>query len=377
MADSPILGFPLPSSFQNNKITSIDDALLWLEQAANAVLVYSMTGDQTLTPLEYTKHLVFVIDDGGLAADPTLTVPAGVRMFAVRNPTGFIITVGGPSGRTVDVGPGAGAIIVNDSANCDVFGSGGIGAAGPRGPAGGGITWTDGFSSTTTNADPGSGTLRLNNATQHSATAIYISETDDAGNDWSAVLDALDDATSSDKGQIRLYKVSDATHFLVFQLSAVVSHTGYRELTVANLMYSTGSPFTNGDNIGFIFARTGDAPLAEINVWTKPQREAVTVLVDGGTITPDFDDGQNFSLTIAGNRTLANPTNGPGAGITQTGQIIVTEDATGGRTLALGSAWKLAGGGSLVPLNTGANKVTILSYVWISSSYIALSVWAE
>ena len=44
----------------------------------------------------------------------------------------------------------------------------------------------------------------------------------------------------------------------------------------------------------------------------------VVTLTDGATITPDFSQGNNFSVVLGGNRTLANPT-----GITtgQTGVI--------------------------------------------------------
>jgi hypothetical protein len=47
----------------------------------------------------------------------------------------------------------------------------------------------------------------------------------------------------------------------------------------------------------------------EVNSFTAAQRGAITALTDGATITPDFALANNFSVTLAGNRTLANPTN--------------------------------------------------------------------
>src|SRR6056300_1909017 len=67
----------------------------------------------------------------------------------------------------------------------------------------------------------------------------------------------------------------------------------------------------------------------------------VATLTDGATITPDFGANQNFTVTLGGNRTLANPTNIVAG---QTGSIFVVQDATGGRTLSFGANWKFAGG---------------------------------
>ena len=47
------------------------------------------------------------------------------------------------------------------------------------------------FSTTTTNSDPGSGNLRLNSASQASSTAIYASDTDANGVDWTAALEGV------------------------------------------------------------------------------------------------------------------------------------------------------------------------------------------
>ena len=51
-------------------------------------------------------------------------------------------------------------------------------------------------------------------------------------------------------------------------------------------------------------------PYTELDVaqtWTKGQRGEITALTDGATITPDFADSNNYSVTLGGNRTLANP----------------------------------------------------------------------
>ena len=60
----------------------------------------------------------------------------------------------------------------------------------------------------------------------------------------------------------------------------------------------------------------------------------IATLTDGATITPDFGANQNFTVTLGGNRTLANPSN---MVVGQTGSIFVVQDGTGSRTLSFGS----------------------------------------
>ena len=70
-------------------------------------------------------------------------------------------------------------------------------------------------------------------------------------------------------------------------------------------------------------------------------REGVTALTDGANIATDGNEGSMYTVTLAGNRTLDNPTN------TISGQRltwIITQDGTGGRTLAYGTQFKWPGG---------------------------------
>jgi len=109
--------------------------------------------------------------------------------------------------------------------------------------------------------------------------------------------------------------------------------------------------------------------IAKIDVtqtFTKAQRGGVVALTDGATITPDFSAGNNFSVTLGGNRTLANPTNLTAG---QSGTIVITQDGTGSRTLAYGSNWKFSNGSAPV-LTTTANAVDVLVYYVESASRI-------
>lgn len=107
-----------------------------------------------------------------------------------------------------------------------------------------------------------------------------------------------------------------------------------------------------------------------VNSFTKAQRGTVVALTDGSTITPDFSAGNNFSVTLGGNRTLANPTNLTAG---QGGAITVTQDGTGGRTLAFGSNWKFPGG-TAPTLTTTAAAVDVIAYYVESASRITARV---
>ena len=100
--------------------------------------------------------------------------------------------------------------------------------------------------------------------------------------------------------------------------------------------------------------------------WTKGQRGEITALTDGATITVDFADSNNFSVTLGGNRTLANPSNQTAG---QSGAIVITQDGTGSRTLAYGSNWKFPGG-TAPTLTTAANAVDVVAYYVESATRI-------
>lgn len=114
------------------------------------------------------------------------------------------------------------------------------------------------FSTTTTDADPGAGYLRLNNATQNAATVIRADLLDVNGADRTAALDAADDSTSTVKGFFRLQGANDGTDFLDFSITSTASPSGYRNITVVCVNSSAANPFANGDQVVLLFSRTGD-----------------------------------------------------------------------------------------------------------------------
>ncbi len=99
------------------------------------------------------------------------------------------------------------------------------------------------------------------------------------------------------------------------------------------------------------------------HVHTAPTRNSLdsgtSALTSGTTIATNCANGNVFTLTLATNCTLSNPTNLQAGGHYQ---WIVTQDGTGSRTLAYGTAFKWANK-TTPTLTTAASSVDIIDAV--------------
>lgn len=116
----------------------------------------------------------------------------------------------------------------------------------------------------------------------------------------------------------------------------------------------------SGDTING-YAQTGAT-----NTYTGAQIGSISTLTDGATITPNFALNNSFTVTLGGNRTLANPTNLVAG---QSGVIIINQDGTGGRTLAYGTYYDFSGG-TAPTLTTTASAVDMIAYFVVSTTKI-------
>jgi hypothetical protein len=94
----------------------------------------------------------------------------------------------------------------------------------------------------------------------------------------------------------------------------------------------------------------------------------IVTLTDGATITPDFTLGNNFQVTIAATRNLANPT---GVTTGQSGVIFIQQDGTGGYSLSYGTSWDFASA-TAPTLITTANALNALPYFARSTTSIVV-----
>lgn len=167
----------------------------------------------------------------------------------------------------------------------------------------------------------------------------------------------------------------DATGSGSFDGSANLSFA----LTLATTGVAAGTyPVVTVDTKGRVTAgralTVSDLPaaVAETDVnqtWSKAQRGAVTSVAYATTIALDLSLSNNFETTLTGNTTMGLPTN---IVVGQSGMIKVTQDATGGRTMAFNSVFKFAGGTAPV-LSTAANAVDELCYYVDSASRIVIT----
>ena len=127
-----------------------------------------------------------------------------------------------------------------------------------------------------------------------------------------------------------------------------------------DLVFGQGS--TVGNNVAFSI---------DENQLTNFSHAAIgstqTASISGSTVL-DFQTYQNFILTFGGAVTLANPST---EAVGQSGFIIIIQDGSGSRTLAIGTDYETAGGAGLT-ISTAANAVDVVPYVVKADASIQL-----
>lgn len=126
----------------------------------------------------------------------------------------------------------------------------------------------------------------------------------------------------------------------------------------------------NGDDDAWIniFTFNQTADTVDLNINGIAVANTDTDTTNTGNVTLDFSANQNFVLTLTGNVTLDNPTTET---VGQSGFIVFIQDATGGRTVSLGTDYETPGGAGLT-LSTAASATDIVPYVVAASGRILL-----
>jgi len=136
-----------------------------------------------------------------------------------------------------------------------------------------------------------------------------------------------------------------------------------------------GTPGANDMPGRLVFSTTADGSSSPTERLRISQNGVVTIkngavaeidtLADGATITPDLSASCNFTVTISGNRTLANPSNITAG---QTGSIFIVQ-GTGSNTLSWGSYWDFPAG-TAPTLSTASGAVDRVDYIVRTSTSI-------
>lgn len=276
--------------------------------------------------------------------------------------------VDGTGYRKVTLVPLSGAGTIANLADCwiifEVAGAKGSGAGDVVGPASAtdnyvavydgatGKLLKNGFGNTplVPTASPGTNTL------QAASTAFVKAAIDVVLGGVSAAFDTLSEiATDLGLKMVKSANLSDvanaATAFGNIKQAATQSATGVVELLVASEI-RTATDTTRVPAMDQLVAA-----YAEVT------------LTDAATVAWDMATGIDFTVTLAGNRTLGNPTN---TVVGRRGRIRVVQDATGGRTLTKSSSHKTPGGAALT-LSAAANAIDYIDYDCRSSTDIRLT----
>jgi hypothetical protein len=131
---------------------------------------------------------------------------------------------------------------------------------------------------------------------------------------------------------------------------------------------SITSGFGNIDTGSSTITTTGAVATGDLTITGIALATTDTDATNTGSVTLDFSANQNFVLTLTGNVTLANPTT---ESVGQSGIIVLIQDGTGSRTLAVGDQY-FGAGGAVPEISTAANAIDVIPYFVQASGKILL-----
>jgi hypothetical protein len=130
-------------------------------------------------------------------------------------------------------------------------------------------------------------------------------------------------------------------------------------LTAGQVLIYNGTVWANG-----LLSASGSGPTPSNNI-------PVTLAYSGTNVPVNASLGTHFRLTATNNFLLQNPT---GAGDAQRMVFEIIQDATGGRTMALGNAFRLGTDIPMVNLTTNANRRDFLTCVCSGTNFYILGL---
>ena len=141
-----------------------------------------------------------------------------------------------------------------------------------------------------------------------------------------------------------------------------VCTTNVPDTSLADIRYLRVSTTGNVTLLGTKTIRDGSFVISTSSRVYNP----IVTVTDAACISVNFALGNNFLVTLAGNRTLKKPAE---CTVGQGGNIYLVQDGTGSRTLAYNTAWQFVSA-SVPTLSTGAADVDMLVFNARSSETI-------
>ncbi len=162
-------------------------------------------------------------------------------------------------------------------------------------------------SSTTTNADPGNGLWRANNATVASITQFAFDDLTLDGLDVSAFFNSLANSSSNIKGYLTITRSDSGTQAAIFAINSITDQSGY---TQVNVTYVSGILPTDGAVTNIAFSRSGDRGTP---AGLRYQYDTTTTMADPGTAKYRFNNAAPASATQLAVSALISETGNPDA----------------------------------------------------------------
>ena len=140
------------------------------------------------------------------------------------------------------------------------------------------------------------------------------------------------------------------------------------DTSLADIRYVRVSTSQNASLIGskFIIGASASTPVNFVVGSNARTYSPIVTVTDAACISVNMALGNNFLVTLAGNRTLKKPVN---CTVGQGGNIYLVQDGTGSRTLSYNTVWQFVSA-SVPTLSTGAADVDMLVYNARSSATI-------
>ena len=141
-----------------------------------------------------------------------------------------------------------------------------------------------------------------------------------------------------------------------------IADVRYSRLAAANAFTNTNS-FASATTFNGLSSFTSATTFNGLNSFTstttfKQVDSPIVTLTDAASVAVNFNTGNHFLVSLAGNRTLANPTNGK---VGQVGHIYIVQDGTGNRTLSYGNMYNFPSGTAPV-LTSVSSSVDLLVF---------------
>lgn len=144
------------------------------------------------------------------------------------------------------------------------------------------------WSTSLTAADPGGGYIKLN-AAPGAATALYISETDFAGNALGALIATWDDIANTIKGRVYIQAITAPTNFAVLEINSSITDNGtWDSMSCASV--ANGGTLIDGMQVSIVFVPAGAAGAPGATGPTGPAG-ATGPAGTAGTAGPQGDPG--------------------------------------------------------------------------------------